>query len=188
MSGIPIVYALGDKKTGVIAYIGKTVDPVSRFYSYRNPKNCHNRGLGQWLKTADVFVEVLHIGAFGLDEAERNHIANFDGRLLNSKFEYENGAVRPYECWRAKGSIRCPSSVMARFATRNGRHPKLLKDNNRHTATLSTKDRLIYELQLAVDVMNMAGFSCMKKHIAHWLKSVDSQIVEYLQYSISEAK
>ena len=180
IGNLPVVYAIGSKKTGKWVYVGKTTNPRKRFDGYRYPTICHNAKLRDWLieNKSDVFVEISHVGRNGLDDAERRAISMVDG-LFNimdgGDQAWRNHVTKP---WMAGIGVKCPSSLALE---------KIEDASERDRASawrekLNDGDRCRLEVSIAIELLRISPLGVADR-VNVWLDRCQTRLLECMEAS-----
>ena len=184
IAGTPVVYGIGSKQTGEIVYVGKSIHPQRRFEAYRSSTGCHNKLLSEWLLNHknDVFVEVLHIGAEGMDAAETLQIKKLGKRLFNvmsgGEQSWRNHVTKP---WMAGIGVHCPSSLALKMRGKeiDCDFVRSLRDG------MTVVDRIKFEVSIAMDMMALGPLHKVRPYVSKWLDRCEERMIAALESSLT---
>jgi hypothetical protein len=175
----PVVYAIGDRSSGKWVYVGKTIKPSKRFDNYKYPSLCHNPALADWLSKneGNIFVEIVHFGRVGIDDAEKKWIK----RCGDSTFNIASGGEQSWrkhnrKPWMAGIGIMPPSSLAICREKDKSKRDKIREI----IGSMSDIERVSFEVSLAMDLLNLFPLGSMSRRINLWLDRCSERLIDSL--------
>ena len=184
ISETPVVYGIGSKQTGEIVYVGKSIRPQKRFEAYRSASGGHNKLMSEWLlkHKGDVFVEVLHIGAEGIDTAETQQIKTRGKSLFNvmsgGDQAWRKHVTKP---WMAGIGVHCPSSLVLKMQGKalDCDFVRAMRDE------MTVVDRIKFEVSIAMDMMALGPLNKVRPYVSKWLDRCEERMICALESSLT---
>lgn len=170
-----MIYAICEKETRTIVYVGKTTNIKNRIQCYLYPNSCKNVELREWLKMKEWVLETLEVNPSDLSLAEISWIKTCKGNLFN----LDHGGDQNWRehnrlPWMASKGIKCPSDIIInRLRTRN---KESFEEFRNYRRTLSVFDRCLFEVSLAREHYPVCG-----PLIDKWLYYTKDRLINCLE-------